>query len=284
MKKTILILTMGLWGGWLCAQKIPDCDYNPYQHQREEYIQTIKEFYQEFISTPCNETEAIKLIEEYHKDKQDVQRKEILNRINGMNCDTVFYFLKQQLLSDSSERGKIEWIGLIGCRNPQESVSLFSAIEEKDTSIDVKLKIAFYFCGMGEYAMAINILDKICTTNTMDKCIPIYEFAGESNVARAYYLSEWNKLKPNDDNFGIAMKLAEYGIDDIAFPIIRDTLLYSNNQYRQLSALYGLASIGTEKAFQLIKSFHSNKNTLLANDSKLIFTHIDKKRREKCGK
>ncbi len=72
--------------------------------------------------------------------------------------------------------------------------------------------------------------------------------------------------------------MAQLGEYDKTFPIFEEAI---SNGTGINAALYGLAAIGTEEAFQLIREQTQNKNEMIAKTAKRILQYIDIKRRDK---
>ncbi|MDR1112644.1 MAG: hypothetical protein LBL18_02635 [Bacteroidales bacterium] len=277
MKKTILILTMGLWGGWLCAQDKTNEGYNPFRHDRDEYIKTGREMYEEFLTRVCDKDLATEMIQEYNKTKS----KDILYQIGYMNCDTVVPFLQNLIILDKETR--YEALTLLGWRRPYQLLPFLLELSRKEDELFFINRIAITLCVMEQFEVAGSILDKVCfnVDGSVNKdCIIAYEYAGRTDLARKFYLSEWHKENDEDRKFGIALKLVEYGIYDISFSVIKEAI-YSNDQNKRHSALYGLAAIATEEALQLIQISVKDSNIVVANTAKSIIETLKQNEIEK---
>jgi hypothetical protein len=134
---------------------------------------------------------------------------------------------------------------------------------------------------MEEFDLAASVLDQICFNedgSVKKDCIGTYAFAGRDELVKNYYLSEWEKNLDEETKFRVALRLTEYGIYDITFPIIKQALS-SNETYERVSALYGLAAIATAEAIELIQNCNNDKDIVVANTSKWIMNDLKKERR-----
>ena len=127
---------------------------------------------------------------------------------------------------------------------------------------------------MEEFELAASILDRVCFNEdgSVNKvCIAAYEYAGRDELVRNFWLSEWKKDPDEESKFGIALKLTEYGIYDIPFSILKETL-QGTDTYRRYSAIHGLAAIATEEALELIQNCMNDMDIVVANYAKFVIT------------
>jgi tetratricopeptide (TPR) repeat protein len=289
MKKTILILTMGLWGGWLCAQKIPDCDYNPYQHQHEEYLQTGREMYQDLMNSPCGDPIHMNnLLEEYNKNKNDRYGKDVLYDIGRMNCDTVVPFLHHLLLTGSTEEVRCDALLLLGWHRPQELVPFFLEYVKRDISPKEKIAVASVLCVMEYFDKALSVLDEYCLKmeEMNQECIWSYYMTGNNLSSINYFV---HYLNDEYYKLSAAVMLSRLGSYEQSFPIFRETIEkyaknepfkdYCGNDYesRITGTLLGLARVGTEEAISLIEIQCKNKNSNISKCALGIINNLKEK-------
>ncbi|MDR1345411.1 MAG: hypothetical protein LBK03_01735, partial [Bacteroidales bacterium] len=116
MKKTVLILTVGLWSGWLCAQEIPDCDYNPYRHKewREEGFEDFKNrFFLWYLNDPCPEEKWKQMKEEFYAKGEfpATMNESLTYEIDNCHaCSDIVDFLEYIIDNSPNEKMRIESI------------------------------------------------------------------------------------------------------------------------------------------------------------------------------
>jgi hypothetical protein len=266
-----------------------DCDYNPYQHEREEYIQTGREIFEEYRIIDCDKIkEQIEyVINNYYSDTSSIPKFHIIEDIAKVNCTRVIDFFMEVISNDTSERVRCDAIQYLGWLRAKTSISFLLGYTKKDISEQEKINIAFTLCVMEEYDLAIKVLNSFCyDTNGFikDECIQVYEFAGAIDLAREYYEYYFKKAEEYPEQYDLfhaATKLIEYGHYEKAYPIILAEL-NSDNKYRVMSALYGLARIGDEKSMDVIREYSLNKEKIACKTAQFILDYIEMKRRKKC--
>jgi HEAT repeat protein len=262
-----------------------DCDYNPYQHQREEYIETINEIYQEDKDIDCELAEEWiqKGEEEYKSDLSEDSKIKILGKIAKINCPRAMRFFMNVILNDTSVNIREPAIGALSWFSSKEIIPFLKSYYKEELPQIEKLSIALVLCRLKEYDLAVNFLNSFCyDTNGFikDECIQVYEFAGKTEIARKYYEHYFESADEEHLLFA-ATKLAEYGNYEKAYPILVKSL-NDDNQSNIVSALYGLATIGDEESMNLIRERTKSDNEFIAKKAKWIFQYIEMKRREKC--
>lgn len=266
------------------------CDYNPYRHQREEYIQTGNEFLSDLLSRHCNQVDIQLMMDQYDSDSiNDIQKEDILLRIVNQPCPEVIPFLINIIKTNQSEEIRMDAIRYLGWHRYDISESkpfLLLYAKNENISKNEKLRIATALCVMGEYISAKITLDCFCydTNGLIDSlCVGIYDFAGYHEPAIRFYEIFFNRSERFEDKLSAALKLAEYGYYEMSFPIFVEALK-SDNQETVCSGLFGLAIVGDDISIQLIKDETSNKNYYIANKSKTILTYMERRKKAKCKK
>jgi tetratricopeptide (TPR) repeat protein len=293
IKKLIVLLWLALWGGCLCAQEISD--YNPYRQQqkeREEYLQTGREMYQDLMSRSCDQVFMNNLLEEYSKNKNNPYGKDLFYDIGRMNCDTVVPFLHHLLLTDANEEVRCDALLLLGWHRPQELVPFFLEYVKRDISPKEKIAVASVLCVMEHFDKALPVLDENCMKmeEMHQNCITSYYKIGNNESARKFF----SKFLDNEFyKLSVAYYLAETGIYDQSLPIFRETIeKYEKNEpfkdyfgndsvSRICVALKGLAMVGTKEAISLIGSQCQNTNSNIAKYATGILNNLKKGGSEK---
>jgi hypothetical protein len=258
-----------------------DCDHNPYQHQREEYIQTGREIFNSYKDINCKEVEElIKTAKEiYYSDQSLASKRDAIGQLGKVNCQVVVDFFIDIVIKESSEQIRYDAIQYLGWIRAKSSIPFLLDFVKKDISKEEKFKIALSLCVMEEYDLAIQIISPFCYDHdgfVLEECIHIYEFAGKTEDAKKYY-ERYFENADKDHLLFVACKLAEYGNHEKAYPILIDAL-NSGDQEKMHSALFGLATIGDEKAFQLIQEQTKSKNNFIAQRSQFILNYIKRER------
>jgi tetratricopeptide (TPR) repeat protein len=294
MKRTGLIVTALFVFFSYAGLSQKDCDYNPYQHGREEYIQTCLELMKERENFDCEEArEAIKFYQKTLMYVQETNEERdiwsIIGLISSFQCPESFDFVVELMNNDtSSEPIRCGAIVSLGTKRDIKCLPiLLDYADRKPLSIDEKSSLAWAFKTIGIYndrpdliRKAVEILDKICyeQSSVLDECIwNYYSIGGEVAIKFFDYYFE---LK-NPKLLWAALRLSELGMYDKTYPIFVEAI-DSGEEGSIHIALYGLAAIGTEEAFTLIKEQTKSQNEFIAREAKWIFEYIEMKRREKC--
>jgi len=284
MKKITLIIS--LLGVFIMANAQVD-NYNPYQHLREEQIKSIQESKEERKNFDCESVkESIeKAISEYLESKQGL----ILDFLGSFYCPEVNSLMKIFLNSEEDAAIRRDMIHFLG-RMPDETNASFLFEFSKNPKITdkEKISIAESLCGFEKYDLAIELLNSFCLDENgiSDwECITAYELSGERNIALKFYNDLFDRMKIENNRarlFGAAFGLASLGEYEKAYPVILESLESSTSQHGVRSALFALAIIGDEKAFEIIKEYAQHENTFIASYANFILDYIERERRTRC--
>ena len=264
------------------TQKKTDNDYNPYQHQREEYIKTGEEFFEEFKKVDCENEETRKYIENaingYNNGKYIGTEFGIISQFLGkMYCPEIIAFFEEVVKKDSSETVRCDAIQKLGWLRAINSVPTLMEQLNKDISDYEKACIGSCLTIIGEWKLAETALNSVCFCKDDDiqnKCLWSYYTIGNESAIRYFnYFFDFPESK-----LWAALFLARLGEYEKTFPVFVEAI---HNKTGINAALYGLAAIGTEESFLLIKEQIQNENEMIAKTAKWIFQYIDIKRREK---
>lgn len=265
------------------------CDYNPYQHLRDYYIETYQELIDDYKNnSTCNPDIINQLIQDYYLDTSEIDKKRILEQISRFYCpDLIPSFLENIIQNDTTGYGMLSSIERLAYYNQEQSIPILLEYSSKSKNEDNKIAVAKSFCIMQKYNLAIELLNQFCfdeNGNVKGSCIKAYEHAGEVEVVKKYYESFISTLDTmqEDKKITIAYKLVQYGVYVPSRQIFIDAVNNCKNHMKIQTALYGLASIGDEDAFNVIKEQTHNKNLVVANAARFILNFIEKERKAKC--
>ena len=262
-------------------------DYNRFRHSREEYIQTGRDIFDSYKYIDCNEKE-IKTdiginISIFYSDTSSIESKrEAMQDLGHTNCEEVIDFYIDVLNNDTSREIRKDALLYLGWLRAKSSIPFLLGATKNNNDLAFVNKIAITLCVMEEFDMAASILDEVCFNedgSVNRDCIIAYEYAGKTELARNFWLSEWDKHDDDESTFYIALKLTEYGVYDISFPVIKENLLYNTDKWRRHSALSGLAAIATEEALELIQNCTNDNDFVVADYAKFIIAELKKGRR-----
>ena len=280
MKK--ITLTLIMLGGFIMVNAQTDKEYNPYQHQREEYIKTGEEFFEEFKKVDCNEIQefARNAINGYYSGEYTEKEIEhFFSRLGKMYCPEIIDFFENVIAIDNSEKIRCDAMQKLGWLRAKNSVPILMNQLNKDISDFEKACIGASLTVIGEWELAIPVLNSVCFCKDYDirqKCLWSYYIIGNEPAIRYFnYFFEFQESRLWAANY-----LARLGKYEKTFPIFVEAI-QSGITNNILSAIDGLAAIGTEEAFQLIREQTQSKNEVIAKEAKWIFEYINIKRREK---
>ena len=265
-----------------------DKEYNPYQHPREEFIKEGEFFIEQYKKVDCNDDKIKKSIEDaikgYYDRKYNSEEIDIIFKILGqMYCPKIIDFFAEVVLVDKSKEVRIDAIQKLGGLRAESKIPFLMDYAKKDISEEEKITISLSLCVMEAYKEAVSIADVFCYDKegyVKEECIAIYEFAGERETALKHYQRFFQNLKDEQYLLFAAQKLAEYGDYEKAYPIFIE-FLNSTDKYKIIGALRGLAMIGDEKSFQILKEQTESKNSIAAKEAQNILNRIEQGRRNK---
>ncbi|MCL2130831.1 MAG: hypothetical protein FWH36_00020 [Lentimicrobiaceae bacterium] len=274
-----------------------ESNYNPYKYGREEYNRIKFDLIQNYGTDKDCEM-AKKLVNRYYekleymlKTKEDVGLFLILKRISLFQCEESYDFFKNMVKTDTSEENRCYAIMVLGwMRNVEFIGFLKEHLKEEGLSSKEKFAIANALHNIGRYNdrqdiidEAVKILNELCydeNLGVVHSCIwEYYSMGGQPALDFFYYY-----LEKDNSRLSAAQRLAELGglkEYEITFPIFVEALRSGDENDIHI-AIFGLAAIGTEEAFELIREQTKSENEFIARRAQFIFDNIDKKRREKC--
>jgi HEAT repeat protein len=196
-----------------------------------------------------------------------------------MNCDTIIPFLRELIISDPNEEVRCDALLLLGWRHPHNEIPFLVEYAKKDISSTEKIAVAAVLSVLEAYPQALEILDKYCmeTEEINEKCIWAYYSAGNNSSSLRFF--DYYFDKPKYRVFA-ALKLAELGVYDKTYPVFVNALR-SESQSVVHMAIFGLAAVGTEEAFQLLRDQTRSKDEFIARDAQFIFDYIEKHKEDK---
>ena len=268
-------------------------NYNPWQHMREELTISRLEKMQANDQYDCeNVREQISDYEEAKKqaigkDSTKISTYMALRSLSFYQCRETYDYLKDIVRTDPSEQVRCNVIRLLGWMRNTESIGFLRELlkKEKLTRAE-RYSILLACCHIGLFNKrqdildeALSLIDKFCMDKaempqdcTDEDCAELYfTIGGESALNYFSYC-----LKNEETQLTAALKLAQLGEYETTYPIFAATLK-NGNADDFFPAMQGLATIGTEEAFALIKVQTLNENPYIAQMAQWIFDYIDKK-------
>ncbi len=266
----------------VAAQKCKN--YNPYQHVREEYIQTGKEMFESYRYTDCEKNQE--WIEThtnlYYSDTSTIPKHHVIWYLGKVNCPEVIDFYMDVISKDTSEKVRCDAIMYLGWLRAEKSISFLTTYAYQTKSFKEKNQIASTLCVIGKYDLALDILDSFCYDENgilKEYCIGVYSFAGSKKVIKFYK----NEFKKPERRLSAAGNLAKWGVcHGKTYPVFIEALKSRDTNEMQ-SALYGLAAIGDKKSMRIIKEYTTNENKVIAKQAQFILQYIEWQRAEKCN-
>ena len=246
--------------------------YNPFRYREEwktERERTAVEVRQTFLSNECDALALQTLIEKYNTTK-DIQ---VLYALCEYNC-TGFIDFALDLINTSSDEGarKIA-IGALGFRKYYEVIPLLlNLVKKEGTSSEEKIKIAETLDVLDRKTEALDIFN--CNCYTLDymesACVTYYFYLSEDRTTGFKYFNYF--LNKPQTRVEAASYLAKLGVEDKTFTVFEE-FLKNNTIYQPETdiALLGLASIGTEKSFELLKIMTQSENGMIAKRAQEIY-------------
>jgi len=264
--------------------------YNRFRHSRDEYIEIGRDLAKDYNrDIDCNDKEIRTDIIEYksifHSDTSSIKSKrDALHGLVYTNCQEVINFYVGLIKNDLNQEIRKDALLYLGWLRAKSSIPSLVEVAGKENNLAFIVEIAVTLCVMEEFELAASILDRVCFNedNSVKRiCIGGYAYAGRDELVKNYYLSEWEKDIDEEQQFSIALKLTEYGVYDITFPIIKETLINSTHTYKRHSAISGLAAIATEEAIELIQNCTNDNDIVVANFAKFVMECLKEGRRYK---
>jgi len=284
----------------LTSELIPQTeDFNPFQYAREEYIVTYLGL---SIGTSdyCEKAkEEIEMFYEHDSIVNEKEKCELIHYLSRFECQEVYSFLETQINIAQSEAVRCEAIVDLAWSLDPNYLPCISKYAKKDSlSALEKLAIARAFTIFGIYTShselkedAIKLFDEICYDFSSDT-IPGFDTSMDptrSGCFWSYYmlggevaLNYYDSMFEQDESRrpSAALLLAELGEYEKALPYFVEIIKSGGIGNQILYAIKGLAAIGTEEAFNLIREQIQSKNEAIAKEAKWIFDYIEMKRRE----
>jgi hypothetical protein len=265
-------------------------DYNPYKYAREEFILSCLEVRISYETTDYCEN-GKKLIEKFYEVDliaSDKEKCEFISDISLHQCQETYEFLETQIKNNSSEKVRCDAIVLLAWSLNLDYLPCILEYAKRDSlTIQEKLALGGAFMIYGVYTTnselkekSVKFLDGVCyedpSLETYAYCDACYLKLG-GKAALDFYTSRFEQQE-KFERLSAAVALAKLGEYDKTFPIFEEAISSGTGIN---AALYGLAAIGTEEAFQLIKEQTRNKNEMIAKTAKRILQYIDIERRDK---
>jgi HEAT repeat protein len=264
--------------------------YNRFRHSREEYIAVGRDLGKSNnMDIDCNDEEVRADINEsksiFYSDTSSVEEKsDALWNLGHIKCQEVIDFYEDIIKNNPNQKMRKDALLYLGWLRATSGIPFLLEVAKKENNLFFVIEIAATLCVMEEFELAALILDKVCFDGkgkVKEECIGAYAFAGRNELVKNYFLSEWEKDNDEETKFRIALILTKYGIYDITFPIIKETLINSTHTYKRHSAISGLAAIATEEAIELIQNCINDNDIVVANYAKFVMLCLKEGRRYK---
>jgi len=265
-------------------------NYNPWQHIREELTTTRLEKMQTNDQYDCeNVRELITDYEEAQKrateeDSTKMAPYMALRSLSFYQCRETYDYLKNIVRTDPSEQVRCNVIRLLGwMRNPESMGFLRELLKKESATRAEKHTILLACCHIGLFNKrqdildeALPLIDKFCMDKaetsqdcTDEDCAELYfTIGGESALNYFSYC-----LKNEETKLTAALKLAQLGEYKTTYPVFV-AALSSENIEDLFPAMQGLATIGTEETFALIKAQTQNENPHIAQMAQWILDYL----------
>jgi len=254
-------------------------EYNPYRYEEKKAIQEqiCAEGYQEFLKKGCDTLRLQTWIENYNT----TNNTQFLRTIWGYNCPEVIdYAINLINTSPDKEARKIS-IEMLGFKRYYDAIPLLLDYVKQDISSDEKIVIAKTLAILDKKAEALEILDCNCFSMDFmgDNCIwTFFEFFDKTTAIKYF---EYYFNKP-ETQLEAACWLAICGVSEKTFPLFVEFLENNTTYSRGIEySLGGLAAIGTEEAFDIIKQQTKNSAYLISRSATLILENLSRERSER---
>jgi hypothetical protein len=256
--------------------------YNPFRYSEEwktQMKQAYAEVYQEFLAKECDTLLLYQLIENYNK-TQDIQA---LYSMNGYcNCPEVIDYAIDLITTSLDEEARKIAIGMLGFRRHYDAIPLLLNHVKNNISSEEKIAIAATLNVLNRRTDAMDIFNCNCydmeyMNNT---CVDYYFYLSEDRLIGFKYFDYF--LNKPQTRVEAASYLAKLGIEDKTFSVFEE-FLKNNTVYQRETeiSLLGLAAIGTEKSFELIKMMAQSENEMTAKRAQEIYNNYYVERRQK---
>ena len=265
-------------------------NYNPWQHMREELTISRLEKMQANDQYDCeNVREQISDYEEAKKqaigkDSTKISTYMALRSLSFYQCRETYDYLKNIVKTDPSEQVRCNVIRLIGwMRNPESIGFLRELLKKERVTRAERHAILLACCHIGLFNKRQDLLDEVlplvddfCMDKggiahdcTDEDCAELYfTLGGESAL---HYFSYC--LKNEETQLTAALNLVQLGEYETTYPIFV-AALSSENIEDFFPAMQGLATIGTEEAFALIRAQTQSENPRIAQMAQWILDYI----------
>ena len=276
MKKTTLATI--ILGVFIIANAQTEKEYNPYRYEEKKAIQEQirAEQYQEFLAKKCDALQLQELIENYNTTKNSQH----LYGMYDYNCSEAIDYAIDLLNTSSDKEARKVAITMLGFSRYHDAIPLLLSHVKNDISSDEKIAIAKALVILNKKTEALEILDSNCydMDDMTNDCIYTYFNLFDKATALKFFEHYFNKP---ETQLEAACKLAALGIYEITFPLFVE-FLENNTTYSRgiVYSLCGLAAIGTEEAFDIIKKYAKNDGTLISGTA----THILDVIKERWGR
>lgn len=271
---------MGILSSCLISIAQFEIKYNRFRHSREEYIIITKHIFDSYnnIEIDCNEKNTSTDINTsksiYYSDTASIElKREALQMLSHTNCQGVIDFFVDILKNGANKDLRFDAVQGLGSLRAKSSIPFLLEVAKKENDLYFVNRIAKTLCAMEEFDLAASVLDRVCFNEdgsvVSEICISTYGYAGRDELVKNFWLSEWEKDNDEGRKLIIALKLTEYGIYDITFPVIKEAV-QGTDTYKRHSAICGLAAIATEEALELIQNCMNDKDVVVANYAKFV--------------
>jgi hypothetical protein len=181
-----------------------------------------------------------------------------------------------------NEKMRIESIEILRFRFQYDAIPFLLNHLKKELSIKEQLSTARALMTLGEKTRSMEIFERHCYNmeEMCDECFFNYQFTDDDEAAIRYFNYFFEKPQTQIE---AACELARLGITDRTFPFFVE-LLKENDLVKSTCALVGLAAIGTNESFEIIKQQTTNKDGLISQAANRILNTIIKERKARCGK
>jgi len=229
-------------------------DYNPYRYEEKKAAQEQirADGYKGFLAMECDASQLQIFMEKYNTTKDVL----FLYGINGCgNCPEIIDFAIDLVNTSPDKEARKIAIVMLGSRMYYDVIPLLFNHVKKDISSDEKIAVASALAILGKKKEALEIFDCNCyNMNDMDDdCTLAYLEFFDKETAIKYFEHYFNKP---ETQLKAASWLAGLGVYDKTFPLFVE-FLENNTTYERgtVYSLCGLAAIGTEEAFEIIKKY-----------------------------
>ena len=254
-------------------------DYNPYRYEERKTVQEQinAEEYQKFLVEECDTLELQTWIEHYNTTKVT----QFLWDILYYNCSEGIDYAIDLINTSPDEDARKVAISSLGFKRHYDAIPLLLSHVKKEISSDEKIIVGSTLALLDKKVEALEILNCNCygRDDMNDDCIYTYFHSFDKATAIKYFEHYFNKP---ETQLEAASWLATCGIYDKTFPLFVK-FLETNTKYERATvySLVGLATIGTDEAFDIIKQKANNSTGLIARTATQILDERMKERSKK---